>query len=155
PALRLAALPSISRGDAMRAKVLLSLALAAIAGTAVCALEAQKPGKAAATSRLNVFSPTVYAVEPNIEVGLQLTEEQKQKIAKAVEETVQAPAVVELKPKKGEPADKAKQAKLKEEMAKAQAGFKKRVADILTPEQKATIQKVDEAMQQALDSVLT
>lgn len=139
----------------MRARVLFGLAIAIIAGSAVCALAAQKPAKATATPRLNVFSPTAYAVEPNIEVVLQLTDEQKQKVAKAVQETVQAPAIVELKPKKGEKADKAKQGKLKEEMTKAQAELKKRVADILTTEQKATIQKVDDTLKQALDTALT
>ena len=55
---------------------------------------------AKATARLHVFSPKVYAIEPNIEVILLFTDEQKQKLAKALEETTQAAVVTDLKPKK-------------------------------------------------------
>lgn len=138
----------------MRSKVLFTLTLATLAWSAITAA-AQKPAKAAATPRLNVFNPTVYAIEPNIEVVLNFTDEQKQKLAKAFQETVRSPAIAELRPKKGEAVDKAKQAKLKEEMAKAQAELAKQVAGILTSEQKATVQKVNDSVKQALNSALT
>ena len=89
----------------MRARILINLALAVVACSAATALAADKKGKVAAVPRLNVFSPMVYALEPNIEAILVLTDDQKDKVGKAVQETVRAQAVVDLQPKKGEPAD--------------------------------------------------
>jgi hypothetical protein len=138
----------------MRARVIVSLALA-VACSAGLAYGQEKKGKGKAGQRLGVFSPTVYAVEPNIDAVLMLTDEQKEKVDKAIQETVKAPALLELQPKKGDPVDKEKQAKFKEEMAKAKAELKKRTDEILTTDQKATIQKIDAAIQSALDNALT
>lgn len=139
----------------MRTHSVLCLAIAVAVLGAAPVVAQDKKSKTAAVSRLNVFSPMAYAVEPNIEVILMLTDEQKEKIGKAVQETVQAPAVVELQPKKGEAADKTKLDKYKDEMQKAQAELKKRVDGILTAEQKATIQKVDDSLKNALDGALS
>lgn len=140
----------------MRTRAILGLALVAIACSATTALAQEKKAKGVpGMPRLNVFSPMAYAVEPNIEAILAFTDDQRDKLGKAIQETVKAPALAELLPKKGEPADKAKSAKAKEEMQKAQAELKKRVGEILTPEQKATIQKVDDALQHALDGALS
>jgi hypothetical protein len=137
----------------MRSKAVGLAALVALACSAGMA-QAQK-GKHKALPRLDVFSPMVYAVEPNIDAVLLLTEEQQDKLHKAIEETIHAPALLDLKPKKGEAPDKDKQAKFKEEMAKAKAELKKQAEAIITTDQKATIQKVDEAIKKALDGVLT
>lgn len=137
----------------MKAKILIGLTLATLACVPIAALGQEKKGKA--FPRINVFSPMVYGVEPNIEVILNYTDEQKEKLGKAFQETMLTPALVALQPKKGEPLDKDKVAKFKEEATKAQAEFKKRVDEILTAEQKATIQKVDDALKNALANALT
>jgi hypothetical protein len=139
----------------MRSRVLFGLALAAIGFSAGLALGQEKKPKGKGIPRLELFSQMVYAVEPNIEAVLMFSDEQKEKLDKAVSETVHAPALQELKPKKGEPADATKQAKFKEEMGKARGELKKRTDEILTTEQKATVQKIEDSLKKALDGVLT
>lgn len=107
----------------------------------------QKPQK---PQQIRVFAGQVYGVEPDIEAALMLTDDQRTKIEAARKETVEAPALVELRKKAGDKratdADRnAAREQLKTEQPKAQAELKKRIDDILTADQKAFIQKVDDS----------
>ncbi len=137
----------------MRSTVLFALALAVFTCFSDTAPAQGKKGKG--PGRLGVFAASIYTVEPNIEVVLGLTDDQREKYSKAVQETILAPALAELAPKKGQPKDKAKLKQFQQESAKARAELKKRTEEILTAEQKATVQKVNAAFASALDSALT
>lgn len=138
----------------MKSRALFSLTLV----LAVCTAPGwaqEKKAKAPPLPRLNVFSPLAYAAEPNIEAVLLLTDEQKAKLNQAVQDTVRSSAVLALMPKKGEPVDKDRQAQFKQEVQKAQTELTKRAEEVLTPEQRATIRKVDDALKTALDGAIT
>ena len=100
-----------------------------------------------------LFAPEVYGVERQIDVILNFSDEQKAKLSQAYTETLGAPALQELRTQGR--ANPAVGEQLRLETTKAETEFKKRAGVILTAEQTALIKKVDEAVKNVLNGVLT
>jgi hypothetical protein len=135
----------------MKTKSILILAVVVAALGALPAL-AQK-GKGGPFGQ--IFAREVYALEPGIESVLMLTEEQKTKIAAALTATIQSPTLAALSPKKGDPDAEAAFAKYTAARMKAEAEYKELVLGIMTADQKATIKKIDAAVQGVVEGVLS
>lgn len=108
------------------------------------------------------FAPSVYQLQPAIDAALTLTEDQKTALLEAYQQTLATPALVELRQKlrgvRGNPNDPelaAAAEKLKTEEPKAREEMVRRAGAILNDAQKATIRKVNEAVERAIPGALT
>ena len=119
---------------------------------AVCATGAlaQKERGAKKPAAVRLFAWGLYGAEPALDAIVMLTDEQKEKARAAAAEVLHAPALMELR-KKAEDKNAAEadrnaaREQLRAEQPKAQAEMKKRTDEILTADQKALVQKMDEA----------
>lgn len=135
----------------------------AFAAAAQDAPKAGKPGKAGKegkerTSILWLIAPELAKAEPAAEAALMLTDDQKLRLEAAAKETIETPALVEmqrnLKGKgdaaAGNPDRKAAVDQYRDQFSKAQALFKVRVEEILTPDQKALVKEMQDAAREAI-----
>lgn len=141
---------------------LASILIGILALVVAVAAGAQKKKEVAHIKAGLVFNEKVYLLEPNIDVALMTTEDQREPLLQAYEQTLGVPTLEELQQKAAglklnpnDPEAAAASERLKTEMLRAREDMRRRVDLILSDEQKATIRKVNQAVEQAIPNALT
>jgi hypothetical protein len=137
----------------MFARIALSLAAAALFAAPACAQKVKKAELPDFPFWSGPKAPHARAFVPGLQAALELTPKQAEAILKAMDETVNSPAIQKL-PRKGDPNATADQlAHAAAKRADATEKLHKQIDAILTADQKGLIEKVNDAYARAVSEV--